>query len=129
MREVVILHRYLTPLLKPPVLLWHTELGPQRRPQGRRVGVGPTWLQQGGLDQTGRAQLYATQRHSPAPPGVCHIYKYIHKYITYNSGSGRQASHRGSADRVMSQNSRKGTGLPGMCSTCSLLPKGPPSPF
>lgn len=30
---------------------------------------------------------------------------------------------------VMSQNSRKGAGLPEMCSMGSLLPKSPPSPF
>lgn len=30
---------------------------------------------------------------------------------------------------VMSQNSRKGTGLPEMRSMCSLLPNSPPSPF
>lgn len=67
--------------------------------------------------------MYATRSHSPALPGFYHIYKYIHKYITYNSGSGRQASHREAQLTVMSQNSRKGTGLPEMCSMCSLLPR------
>lgn len=63
--------------------------------------------------------------HTPALPGLYHIYKHIHKYITYNSGSGRQASHRGSADtglRILG----KGNGLPEMCPMCSLLPKSPP---
>lgn len=36
----------------------------------------------------------------PHPQDFYHIYKYIHKYITYNSESGRQAPHRGSADTV-----------------------------
>lgn len=59
----------------------------------------------------------------PSSSGFYHIYKYIHKYITYNGGSGRQASHREAQLTVMSQDSRKGTGLPEMCSMCSLLPR------
>lgn len=45
----------------------------------------------------------------PLPRDLYHIYKYIHKYITYKSESGRQAPHRGSADTVTClRNSRKG---------------------
>lgn len=46
---------------------------------------------------------------NPLPQDFYHIYKYIHKYITYNSESGRQTPHRGSADTVTRlRNSRKG---------------------
>lgn len=62
--------------------------GPRGRPEGRRGGL------------LGYSEgVHMGRAHTPAPPGLYHIYKHIHKYITYNSGSGRQASHRGSADR------------------------------
>lgn len=50
---------------------------------------------------------------NPLPQDFYHIYKYIHKYITYNSESGRQTPHRGSADTVTRlRNSRKGNWAP-----------------
>lgn len=74
--------------------------------------------------QTGRAHLYATRSHSPALPGFCHIYKYIHKYITYNSGPGRQASHReAQLTELCLRILGRAPGLPEMCSMCSLLPR------
>lgn len=85
--------------------------------------------------QTGRAHLYATRSHSPALPGFCHIYKYIHKYITYNSGPGRQASHR---EAQLTELCLRILGrAPGSqkCAPCVrscpeyTLPKSPPSPF
>lgn len=65
----------------------------------------------------------------PLSQDFYHIYKYIHKYITYKSESGRQAPHRGSADTVTRlRNSRKGCWAPrAMGSACSLLPRVSPA--
>lgn len=61
--------------------------------------------------QTETAHLYSTQSHGTTPPGFYHIYKCIHKYITYNSGSGRQSSHRGLDDSYVSE-FHEGQGAP-----------------
>lgn len=76
---------------------------------------------------TGSTHLCATRDHSPAPPGLYHIYKYIHKYITHSRGSGRQASHR--AQLTVVSGSQQGHGAPGRCSMCSLLPRAHPLLF
>lgn len=66
--------------------------------------------------------------HTPAPPGFCHIYKYIHKYITYNSGSGSRLPTEAQLT-VTSQNSRKGHWAPRNVLHGFLLHKSPPSLF
>ena len=64
-----------------------------RRPEGRR-GEGGCFCYSGKGLEWGEEQLL------PLPQAFYHIYKYIHKYITYSRESGRQAPHRGLADTV-----------------------------
>lgn len=70
----------------------------------------------------GRTDLANICSRPRTPPEFYHIYKYIHKYITYNSQSGRQAPHRGMADTCLG-NSREGHWAPKYVLVCSLLPR------
>lgn len=70
----------------------------------------------------GRTDLANICSRPRTPPDFYHIYKYIHKYITYNSQSGRQAPHRGMADTCLG-NSREGHWAPKYVLVCSLLPR------
>lgn len=107
--QVVILHWYLIPLsncLKvalpdsAPAACWPRS----GRPQGRRGK---------GLEGESRPTSSGCSSPPSLPKDFCHIYKYIHKYITYKGESGRQAPHRGSADTVTRlRNSRNGHGAP-----------------
>lgn len=114
----MILHWYLTPIPRLPnqSLQVPGSLLDRRACEKAAGGRGPVLLQK-------RRGLSGESSCIPPHPSqdFYHIYKYIHKYITYNRESGRQAPHRGSADTSLG-NSREGAGLLAMGFACLLRP-------